>query len=387
MSGFRFRLADQYARAVEHDDIERNPGSFEHRGRSGPARLCDQFAQPRSQSRIGFPCEFQNVLSGVRTARLPAKLRRAARSEKQAGKPLVIDTPAFGVKIQQPLSKLCDFGKSPCDGDARDRVRLQIFQHAADEITHLDQSGVRQAMKTLNGALGSAARRAGDVLKSAGECNVNPAMDGVNPSGAREGDDNAGRSEHGEATHDPQARIESFLGQFLAAGDGNHNKNVREFCAIATSCVLYGTPDHLPGYRVDRGLARLNGEARLGHNANSLSGTENNPRARGAAANGGFHKDAMRDIRIIACILNDASGGARSIGFADRHGERRLSTARKLDLRYCGAFAGDQRLAGGADGGGGARSRGPASPQGQAWFVFRMFPAAAHRFSSFPRTL
>ena len=77
----------------------------------------------------------------------------------------------------------------------------------------------------------------------------------------------------------------------------------------------------------------------------------------------------MGDVRIVACVLDDARRGARSICFADRHGEGRPSPARKLDFRHCGAFACDERLAGGAHGGGGARSRRPAPSQGRAAFV------------------
>ena len=96
------------------------------------------------------------------------------------------------------------------------------------------------------------------------------------------------------------------------------------FAPIAPGGVLNGKPDHLARNGVDRGLARRNGKARLCHHADPLAGAENDPRAKRATANRCLNKRAMRDVRIVARILNDARRGAHAIGLADRHGEGRL---------------------------------------------------------------
>ena len=111
----------------------------------------------------------------------------------------------------------------------------------------------------------------------------------------------------------PRRGLSVFLGQSFAAGNGDLDDDVVQACAKALGGFAYGEPDHLSGNGVDGGLARRDGEARLGHHADPFARAENNPRAGRAPANGRFDKDAMRHVRIVACVFNDARCGARAI--------------------------------------------------------------------------
>ena len=320
------------------------------------------------------------MLGGVRLARLSAKLWRPAPSQKQARKPLVIDAPALGMEVEQSLPELRHLGETACNRDPWDWMMLQIFQHAADEIAHFDQGRVGQGMHALDSGLRRRTSCAGDVLKSGGASDVDPAMDRVNPGGAGEWNDDPGGSEDRKAADNTKPRIERLLSQGFAAGDRDLDEDVVQLCAKAFGGLADGMRDHSARDWIDRGLAGRNGKTRLGHHADPIAGAENNPRAKLAPADSRFDKHAVRDVRIVSCVLNDAGCSARSIGFADRHSKRRPSAAGKLDLRYRGAFACDERLAGGARSSSGASPGRPASPQRRTLLAPGNGLAAAHRY-------
>ena len=55
-----------------------------------------------------------------------------------------IDRAAPRMQVEQALRELGHLAEAAGDGDARHRVRAQIFQHAADEIAHVDQRRSRE---------------------------------------------------------------------------------------------------------------------------------------------------------------------------------------------------------------------------------------------------
>ena len=218
MSWFRFGFPNQRARAVEDNDIERNGARAKNARCGRPRRLCDEIAQRLGDFCVSFPGEVQDMLRRVRYASFRAKFSPRPGALKQAREPFIIDAPAFGVEVEQPLSKFGHLGEPAADRDAGDRMLLQVFDHAANEIAHLYQGFVRQSMHAPDGGLRGGAGCACDVLESAGACDIDPAVDGMNPGGAGKWHDDAGRSEHGKAAKDAKARIERLFRQRLAAG-------------------------------------------------------------------------------------------------------------------------------------------------------------------------
>ena len=129
--------------------------------------------------------------------------------------------PALRMHVEQPLRQLGHLGDAAGDRDARHGMVADVFQHAADEIAHVDQLHLVQAVQLLHGQLGSVAGGAGDMGEAHGAGDVDAAMDGVNPGRAGIGDDDAGRAEDRDAADDAEARVERALGHPVAAGNGN----------------------------------------------------------------------------------------------------------------------------------------------------------------------
>ena len=111
MSDFRVRMPRERSGAIKHGHIERNAGPVENARHNGPSRLREQAAQARGDLRVGFPGDFQNMLGGVRLARLRAKIGRAAGGLKHTGQPLIINAPALGMEVEQSLPELRHLGE------------------------------------------------------------------------------------------------------------------------------------------------------------------------------------------------------------------------------------------------------------------------------------
>ena len=388
MSGFRFGFPDQCARAVEDSDIKRN-GALAKSARSGrPRRLGDEIAQRLCDFQVGFSGE-----SPERVAR--CSLRALLRKVQQATR----RSPARSRAIRYRRARASNEGRAtPVQAWSSWRTRRRSSPWGPDAASRYLSMPPTKSPISIRASSGKACMRrmaASDAApvvpamckKSAGAGDVDPAVDGVNPGGARKWHDDTGGPQDRKAAKDSKPRIERLFRQRLAAGNGDFDDEVVQACAIAPGGLPYGERDHLSRNGIYGGFARWNGKARLCHHADPLAGEKHDPFARRATAESCLHKRSMRDVRIVACILDDTSRRAHAIGFADCHSEGRPSASRKLDLRHRRAFSRDKRLAGGACGCSGARSRGPAPPQRRTWLAFGNCPAAAHRFPSFPRTL
>src|ERR1700736_3172352 len=130
------------------------------------------------------------------------------------------------MEIEQSLPKLCHFGKTSGDGDAWDGVSLRIFQHAADEVAHVDERGFGKTMQLPNSHLGSRPSGASDVLEAARACHVDTAVDGVDPGRAGIGHDNPGRPQDRKSTKNAETRIERSGGERFSTGNREFDDNV-----------------------------------------------------------------------------------------------------------------------------------------------------------------
>ena len=113
------------------------------------------------------------------------QLRGAASGLGKARQQRAIDLTALGVKIGKTLRELGHLADAAGDGHARHRMIAQIFQHAADEIAHVDQRNVRQAAKLLHRSFGIGAGAAGNVRKTSGARDIDAAMDRVKSTPSR----------------------------------------------------------------------------------------------------------------------------------------------------------------------------------------------------------
>ena len=161
------------------------------------------------------------------------------------------------MEIEQSLRELRHLAYATGDGDARDRMSPQIFQHAADEIAHVDQRDLLQVMQLLHRRFGSSAGRAGDMGEACGAGDIDAAMDRVDPGRAGIGNDDPCRAEDREPADDAEAAVQSLGGKRLSAGNGDLDLDIA-LVAIGLRDLFDRRAHHLPRHGVD---GRLSGEA------------------------------------------------------------------------------------------------------------------------------
>ena len=164
--------------------------------------------------------------------------------------------PRFEWRSSLPSASLRHLRRTAGDGDARNRMRAQIFQEAADEIAHVDQRMIGQAMKRADGGLGRFPGRSADVGAAARARDVDAAHDRVDPGRARIGHDDAGRAEDRQAADDAEAPVGGALGDLLAAGDRDFDNGV-DAGAVPLRYFREIGADHRARRRIDGRLARL----------------------------------------------------------------------------------------------------------------------------------
>ena len=148
------------------------------------------------------------------SASAPAAARAPARRSHAE-----IDLPRARMQVEQALRELRHLGEAAGDGDPRHGMAAQIFQHAADEIAHVDQRDLGQAVQPLHRRLGGVPGRAGDMVEAGGARDIDAAMDRVDPGRAGIGHDDAGRAEDRQPADDAEPAVERLARQLLAAGD------------------------------------------------------------------------------------------------------------------------------------------------------------------------
>lgn len=120
----------------------------------------------------------------------------------------------FGVHVEHPLGELRHLGDATSNRYPFDRVAAQIFQHAADEIPHVDQRGLGQFIQRLSrffrGVPGSA-----EHVSAAGRTrHVNASPDGVDPGRAGKRDNDARGAENGDTPENAESAVEGFSASF-----------------------------------------------------------------------------------------------------------------------------------------------------------------------------
>ena len=232
------------------------------------------------------------------------------------------------MEVEPPLRELAHLGKPARDRDARHRVAAEVFQRAADEVAHLDQRLVGQAVETCGGGLAGGAGAGGDVPEPRRARDVDAAMDGRDPGGTGIGDHHAGGAQDRQAAHDAEAAVQRAGRKRRAAGDRDRDLSVRQ------AGGEQGGRDHGARHRVDRGLSGRQRQARARDGADPLARPENDAAPCVEATDGGAHQGAVGDVGVVAGILHHARLrgvarmmllGQREVGSAtswegDRHG-------------------------------------------------------------------
>ena len=192
------RLADQLAVAIEQHDVDRD--ALASTTRAAIARAARATASP---SAMPSACACAKASAAVLAARC-ARAARAAGRSASAASAARSTVAALGVKIEQALRELGHLGDAARDRDPRHRMGAEIFEHAADEIAHVDQRGLGQAVELAHRCLRGRAGRAGDVREAGRARHVDAAMDRVDPGRAGIRHDDAGGAEDRQAADDAE---------------------------------------------------------------------------------------------------------------------------------------------------------------------------------------
>ena len=137
------------------------------------------------------------------------------------------------MQVQMAGRELGELGEAAGERDPRDRVAAQIFEHAADEIAHVDQRELGQAVERLDRALRGRAGGGGDVAEAGGARDVDAAVDGMHPGRAGIGDHDPGRAEDREAADDAEPAVGGPPRQDLAARDRDRDLEVAGIALVA----------------------------------------------------------------------------------------------------------------------------------------------------------
>ncbi len=224
---------------------------------------------------------------------LSASSARTARSTE----------PAPRVEIEQALRELGHLADAAGNGDARDGMAPHIFEHAADEVAHVDQRGLGQAVQLLHRRFGGGARRAGDMGEASGAGDIDAAMDRVDPGRAGIGHDDSRRAEDREAADNAEASVERLGGKRLSTRNGDLDLDIA-VVAMRRSDFGDRRAHHLPRHGIDGGLARRKRKAGPRNRADAFARAEGDTAPRRATPHRGEDEGAMRHVRVVAGVLH-----------------------------------------------------------------------------------
>ena len=181
-----------------------------------PCAVGDQ----RRQVEAGRGGELEGVQpavgAGDRLRRAPAAPPAAATRSASAARSTA---PRFEWRSSMPSASLVIFAGPPAMVTRATGWARRYFSSAADEIAHVDQRMVGQAVAGADGGLGRVAGRRADMGAAARARDVDAAMDRMDPGRAGIGHDDAGRAEDRQAADDAEPAVGGALGDLLAAGD------------------------------------------------------------------------------------------------------------------------------------------------------------------------
>ena len=352
------RVTDQPAIAVKEHDLNLNTAVRHDTacGLLGGAR--DRIAQHDVCCRR--VCERFRSAVGSRDL-LHHGLARAA-SSGETGQSRKIHRTAVRMKVEQTLRKLGHFAYAARDRHPRDRMPTQVFEHAADEIPHVDQRDLGETVEFLHRRFRLATGRARDVGETSRMRHIDAALDRMNPGCARIRHHDAGGAQDRQTTHNAEPGIERLSSEAFPVRDADLHFDIAR-SARSHRHFRDGIANHSARHRVDGRLARRNRKACAGDDTDTGSGAKHDAAAGRRGTNCREHERPVRDIGIVTSVLNDAGGGGSRILSGDCEREGHPLAAWQRHLNRIGEFAGQQRRISRLCGSGRAGAGGPTPAQ------------------------
>ena len=268
------------------------------------------------------------------------------------------------MEIEKALAELCHFGEAAGDRDLGNGIALRDISACRREIAHVDQCDIRQVRAT-------ALIAASDVEPVDPAIAMSPAARAtsiprwiVSIQAAQENGTTmpvVPRIERPPTI--PSRRVERSLGDLLAAGDRDLDDT--------SPYVPWATSARPRAWRImARGIGLMagspGGTGRPGLVTVPTPGPARNvmPEPEAPADTSRLDQGAMRDIRIVARVLDNAGSRGRIRTVEGRDRKRGSSPVGQDDLDHRRALAGDKQLVGRARCSRSAGAGRPAAPQG-----------------------
>ena len=322
------RGAEQGSGTVEHDDFKRDIPAVQDLGGDAP-RLVGHERSKRYPFACGEREDFGNRIGSGNTIDECYRTASLFDDPRQLAE---IRQPAFGMKVEPALGELSHLGHAARNRHLFDGVLAQVFEHAADEIPHIDHGDLRQIVKYTGRVFGSGAGGTDDMGKACCPRDVDAAVNGMDPGRAREGDDDPGCAENGDSAQDAEARVQCFGRDPLAVLDGYFDLEI----AVRSAHFGDGGSDHLSWHRIDGGLVGWDRQTGTRDGAHARSSFEYNPAS--ARANRGAYQSAMRNVRIVSRIFDDACARPIVAPSARRQAKERLCSSGERNLHRIREF-------------------------------------------------
>jgi hypothetical protein len=158
---------------------------------------------------------------GIGVAHLVVQAAIAGKIAHPRRQPVEVHLAAPRMQVHRPLRHLRELAEAAGHRHPVDRMGAKIFQHAADEVAHVDQCRIVQAVKPLDGGFRGRAGGPGHVAQPGGARHVDALMNGGNPRRARKRMHDPGGAEDRQTAEDAEARVPGFLRQRLSARHRN----------------------------------------------------------------------------------------------------------------------------------------------------------------------
>jgi len=181
-----------------------------------------------------------------------------------------------------------------------------MTESLAEKVSDLHKSNVWKRKKALRKMLPTPSYRKYQLLTALGHGDIDILEHTGFPRRCRVRHHDACCPQDRNAVNNPEAWIESFLGQFCTTWDGDLNDDAARHELGLRQDLLHGLGEHLARDRINRWLSWQDWQAFFGDQANPLTAYKMHARL-GMPRHTGTDFGLVRDIRVITSIFNDTA--------------------------------------------------------------------------------
>ena len=204
--------------------------------------------------------------------------------------------------IMTPAASLASFPAIPTKKPRLSPFLTAPFYGLSGEVPDLYETDLLEVgQETHRGPLGEPSGRENEMVEALRAHHVDSLHHARGPRGGREGTDDAGRPEDGDAADDAEPGVRGLLRHLLAARHADHNA-YPAFSSVEHLIERIG--DHAPRDVVYGGTADRQPQPRLRDYAHAFSPVQRDPRL---LLPGDADREArpVRHVRVVARVLDD----------------------------------------------------------------------------------